>query len=209
LATSFAEFDRYFLEGQGQLWERQALCKARIIVGQDEAAGHAIHSIQTAAFDQPFGPGDAEAIREMRWKIEAASTPTNLKRGIGGLCDIDFLVQMLQLKYGQANSELRQSSTLAALAALYKAGRLCDDDYQFFASSYRFLRTVELRLRLMSTTARDSLPDDPAELARLARVLGFANEHALLAEVHRFTSQNRARFEQIFAANAESAVAAG
>ena len=200
LATSFAEFERYFAEGQGQLWERQALCKARIIV-EHAAARHALGAIQAAAFEQPFQPGDAEAIRDMRLKIEAAATPTDLKRGVGGLCDIDFLVQLLQLKFGRDNPEVRQASTLAALSALYKAGRLCDDDYQFFSASYRFLRTLELRLRLMSTTARDSLPDDPAELSRLARVLGQVDSAPLLAEVERTTQQNRARFEYIVAAS--------
>ncbi|MBS0208823.1 MAG: bifunctional [glutamate--ammonia ligase]-adenylyl-L-tyrosine phosphorylase/[glutamate--ammonia-ligase] adenylyltransferase [Planctomycetes bacterium] len=199
LATSFAEFERYFTEGLGQLWERQALCKARVVWGAKPAAEQALALVHQAAFSSCLRPGDSELIRQMRHRIEAAASPRNLKRGRGGICDIDFLVQLLQLRYAGEQPELRQPSTTLALAALYQSGRLSADDYEFLMASYRFLRTVELRLRLMSTTARDALPDDGAELDRLARALGLLSRSELEAEVSRYTEENRRRFEQLVA----------
>ncbi|HEX4132084.1 MAG TPA: bifunctional [glutamate--ammonia ligase]-adenylyl-L-tyrosine phosphorylase/[glutamate--ammonia-ligase] adenylyltransferase [Pirellulales bacterium] len=205
LATSFDEFQRYFAEGRGQLWERQALCKARAVFGEPELCRRAMRLVHQAAYEHLFHAPDAVAIRQMRMRIEAASTPNNLKRGIGGLCDIDFLVQMLQLRCGRECPQARQSSTLDALAALHKAGRLSTDDYEFLYISYRFLRTVELRLRLVSTTARDALPDDSMERARLARALGLPDGDALVEQYRRLTSDNRRRFDDLVAETAAGA----
>ena len=88
--------------------------------------------------------------------------------------------------------------TLAALAALAEAGALARDDCEFFTASYRFLRTIQLRLRLMSTTARDDLPDDPRELAKLAGLLHYASGQSLLADCQRTTAEIRRRTERLF-----------
>jgi glutamate-ammonia-ligase adenylyltransferase len=101
LATSFAEFTRYFAEGDGQLWERQALTKARVVVSAEGAGAEATRLAEEAAYQHRFNPADAAAIRDMRRRLEDASTPTNLKRGAGGIVDIEFLVRMLQLKHGR------------------------------------------------------------------------------------------------------------
>ena len=124
------------------------------------------------------GSEDAETIRQMRQRLEETATPGNLKRGPGGLVDIEFLVQMLQLKHAPAHPEIAQPGTLDALAALAAAGIFQPDDCDFFTASYRFLRTIQSRLRLMSTTARDDLPDDPRELAKLAGLLGYDSAEA-------------------------------
>lgn len=204
LATTLEEFARYFAEGGGQLWERQALCKARVAFGVPEIAQKAMEAVHTAAFQHPFTGADAEAIREMRCRLEASALPRNLKRGAGGICDIDFLVQMLQLKHGGKNPALRVPSTLAALGALFKAGHLSTGDFQFFSASYRFLRTIEARWRLMNTTARDDLPENPVELAKLARGLGHADAQSLLNEYQSYTRRNRARFDQLFSENSRA-----
>src|SRR6185369_16278244 len=112
--------------------------------------------------------------------------PGNLKRGPGGLVDIEFLVQMLQLKHAESHPEIAQSSTLDALAALESARLLKRDDYDFLVASYRFLRGIQLRLRLMSTTARDDLPEEPRELAKLAGLLGYSSAEGLLADCARY-----------------------
>ena len=100
LATSLAEFSRYFSSGQGQLWERQALCKARVVFGSPRAAesgGRGPFAGRVRAI--PGSRNDAESIWQMRQRMEDSATPGNLKRGPGGLVDIEFLVQMLQLKH--------------------------------------------------------------------------------------------------------------
>jgi [glutamine synthetase] adenylyltransferase / [glutamine synthetase]-adenylyl-L-tyrosine phosphorylase len=121
-----------------------------------------------------------------------------LKRGPGGIVDIEFLVQMLQLQHARGNSTLREPNTLQALNALYHAELLSVDDYEFFDVSYRLLRTIEGRLRLMNSTARDQLPQDPVELSKLANLLHYPSSDGLLLDYENATRQIRQRFERIF-----------
>ncbi len=89
--------------------------------------------------------------------------------------------------------------THAALKALGQAGYLSAEDTAFFVESYRFLRTLQSRLRLMSSTARDNLPEEPRELAKLAGLLHYDSPEKLLADCQHFTAENRRRFERLFA----------
>jgi [glutamine synthetase] adenylyltransferase / [glutamine synthetase]-adenylyl-L-tyrosine phosphorylase len=198
LSTSLAEFTRYFTSGQGQLWERQALCKARVAYGSPRVAGLAAEALRHVAFLPPWHPEQADTIRQMRQRMEETATPGNLKRGPGGLVDIEFLVQMLQLKHARELPQVAVPGTVAALHALYAAGVMGRDDYDFFAASYRFLRTIQSRLRLMSTTARDDLPEEPRELAKLAGLLGYTTAGGLLTDCQRYTTENRRRTERLF-----------
>lgn len=198
LSTSLAEFSRYFGCEQGQLWERQALCKARVVYGSPRAAELAIDAIRQAAFAPTWHAENAESIWQMRKRLEVTATPGNLKRGPGGLVDIEFLVQMLQLKHAAHQPEVALPGTLDALRALHAANILNRDDYEYFVGSFRFLRTIQGRLRLMSTTARDDLPEDSRELAKLAGLLGYTSSTGLLDDCRRYTTENRRRSERLF-----------
>ena len=160
LAVSRQEFTRYFAEGAGQLWERQALCKARPVCGSIRAIRSATAAVHRAAFGHRWRRKDAEEIQHMRARLEETAAAGDLKRGPGGIVDIEFLVQMMQLQHARKNPRLRAPNTLAVLAELHTAGLLGDDDYRFFDAQYRFLRTIEGRLRLLNSTARDTLPHD-------------------------------------------------
>lgn len=199
LATSLDEFCRYFTEGQGTIWERQALLKSRVIYGTADAMAAAERAIIDSIYARPWQPSDGASIRDMRYRLEQTASPNNLKRGPGGLVDIEFLVQMLQLKYGTGRPQLRAASTIGALQALHKSGQINNADFEFFSQAYRFLRTIEARLRLVNPTARDDLPEDRTELAKLARVLGYEDGESLLREIESNTNRIRQRFEQIFA----------
>ncbi len=97
-----------------------------------------------------------------------------LKLGPGGIRDIEFAVQLLQLVHGGADPELRVRTTLAALDELADAGYVGRHDAEQLAAAYRFLRTVEHRLQLDDEQQVHALPADELELDRLARVLGYA-----------------------------------
>jgi glutamate-ammonia-ligase adenylyltransferase len=197
LATSFEEFRRYFESGQGQLWERQALCKARVVYGSPDAARKAIEAINFAAFVHPWREENAGEIHQMRMRLQETAKPGNLKRGVGGIVDIEFLVQMLQLKHGGDGPQIRVPGTFEALAALHDAGLLSSDDFEYFDKSYRATRAIIGRLQLMNTTAGHDLPTDPIELAKLARLLSYADPHKLLADCEHFRQENRRRFERL------------
>src|SRR6185369_657028 len=80
LATSFGEFARYYAEGPGRLWERQSLCRARVIFGDKRTSNEAIRLVHRSAFDHPWRPEDAAAIRDMRRRLEDGAGPGNVKR---------------------------------------------------------------------------------------------------------------------------------
>jgi len=198
LATSLPEFSRYFAEGDGQLWERQALCKARVVCASEEMTAKTQDAVARAAFDHPWSGTDAEGIRQMRRRLEETAKGPDLKRGPGGIVDIEFLVQMLQLKHGHDTKAIRTPNTLKGLRALSKAGLLPDEDARFLTDSYRFLRILEGRLRLMNLTEQSRLPDDPTELTKLSHLLRWPSGGALLVDFQRYLDGTRERFDRIF-----------
>ena len=202
LATSLAEFSRYFAEGNGQLWERQALCKGRVVCASEQMEAKTAAAVARAAFDHPWSAADAEGIRQMRRRMQGTAEGANLKRGPGGIVDIEFLVQMLQLKHGRRLETVRTPNTLRALRALRKAGLLADDDARFLTDSYRFLRILEGRLRLMNLTDQNKLPDDPTELTKLSHLLRWPSGGALLVDFERYLAETRKCFDRLFDAEA-------
>jgi glutamate-ammonia-ligase adenylyltransferase len=198
LAVSLDELDRYFAEGRGQLWERQALCKARPIFGTPEARERAMRVVHKCLTVRPWSGESAEAIRNMRMRLQETASPHNLKRGPGGTVDIEFTVQMLQLKWASQFPKVLTSGTLDAICELQSAGCLDGGDGEYLSRSYRFLRSIESGLRLMNTTARHDLPEDSGELKKLAFLLGHSSGESLWRECRDFTRENRARFDRIF-----------
>jgi glutamate-ammonia-ligase adenylyltransferase len=198
LAVSFDAFARYFAEGPAQLWERQALCKARPVIGNPAASQHAMEIVSQAAFGTPWQPEFAAEIRGMRLRMEEGASRRNLKRGPGGTVDTEFLVQMLQLKHGGQDASVRVPGTLDALTALEQAGYLSTGDAEYFRNSYRFQRSIEARIRLMDATGRHELPVNERELAKLAYLLGYSRADALVTEAENTFAENRARFHRIF-----------
>src|SRR5262249_47042440 len=161
--------------------------------GSPRAAAATEAAVARAAFCRPLTTDDLRAIRQMRARLEETAGPRNLKRGRGGMVDIEFLVQMLQLRHGYENPALRGPNTLPALTALQAAGTLSPGDPEFFTESYTFLRRVESRLRLLHAAARDELPGDPTELATLARGLGLPGVETLMDRCTYYQAENRRR----------------
>jgi len=206
-AISLAEFARYFApDGPAAVWERQALVKARLVVGAEDAAAEARRIIDGATFNRTWTAAEVESIRRMRYRMEEGAKVSNLKRGPGGVVDIEFIVQMLQLVHGGKNRSLRTTETLAGLVALHAAGHLTEERMTFLKRAYRTLRAIEGRLRLLDTAGRHDFPSDPEEQRKLAHLLGYEAPDALVADVQEITARTRAEFETIFAAT-EAALA--
>ena len=198
LAVTIRSFAEYFATGSGQLWERQALCKARAIYGPDAARERAMAAVTAAAYGPAWRPEQAAEIRDMRRRLEETASPRNLKRGEGGTVDTEFLVQMLQLRHGGDDASVRVPGTLDALSALEAGGYLASDDADHFRRGYRLLRSVEARIRLMNSAGRHEFPTDPVELHKLAYLLGRDDPAALEREVAACRRETRARFERLF-----------
>jgi glutamate-ammonia-ligase adenylyltransferase len=198
LAVSLDEFQRYFQSGHGQLWERQALCKARPVFGSPAARDRTMAVIRQVIVDCGWTSSRADEIRQMRFRMQDTASTKNLKRGVGGTVDVEFIVQMLQLRSAATHPEVLVPGTQDAIAALHEAGQLTDEDAQYLSKSYMFLRRVESGLRLMNTSARHDLPDDPLELKKLAFLVGCESATELLEDCVDYRQHNRAHFERIF-----------
>ncbi len=216
LVIALEGFRRYHgaAEGAGahvrsQLWERQALLRARLVAGDAAIWGDVQEKILLPAVYAP--PRDrgalAAEIRRMRERMEAeigreSSRGKNPKAGRGGLVDVEFAAQFLQLAHGHSHPSIRTPNTPQALLRLREAGLLRDAHYQALAKGYEFLRRLDLRLRIVHDFTVDHLPGGGRALELLARRLGYYGEDPaarLLAEYERVTSEVRAAFDRVVA----------
>ncbi len=174
---------RGYYEKWAKTWEFQALLKARPVAG-DLALGRAYLDIieplvWTAAGRDGF-VGDVQAMRRRVVEhIPAQEAERQIKLGSGGLRDVEFAVQLLQLVHGRADASLREGATLSALAALTDGGYVGREDGEKLNEAYAFLRTLEHRIQLHQLRRTHVLPDDDASLRRLGRSLGFFSEPAV------------------------------
>lgn len=191
LVSSLAAFERYH-QSSSQVWERQALIKARVVAGDLSLTAPIQGLLEAIVYSDSIAADDVAEIGRLRGRIEnelagEASDRFNIKTGRGGIVDIEFLVQMLQLRYGRRLPTLRQRATLQALEALQTCGVLPGDDCQLLSQGYRFLRTLENRLRIDCDQPVEALESESAQLPLLARRMGYGGQDAasrLLADYH-------------------------
>jgi glutamate-ammonia-ligase adenylyltransferase len=136
-------------------------------------------------------------------RLEESRSESDLKRGFGGIVDIEFLVQILQLKYGKADASVRHPNTRIAIEKLRMAGHIDGYTHSFLVENYDYLRRVESRLRIVHNVSRDTLPDSPEDLEKLARRLGYHSSNgrsasdAFIEECERITRQTRQTFVRV------------
>lgn len=199
LVFPLAEFVRYFASGEARCWERQTLCRARVVRGDADFGAGVMAAVRAALLGGGWSAGVVDEVRAMRAKLEAGPTARNLKRGPGGVADVEFLLQLLQLKYGRGRPDILRPNVWEALDALEAAGLLAGDDAAGLRAGYTFLRHVTARLRIVTDRPLNELPEAPAEVAKLARRLGSADPAAFLGEVRRVTADLRRRFDALTA----------
>jgi [glutamine synthetase] adenylyltransferase / [glutamine synthetase]-adenylyl-L-tyrosine phosphorylase len=198
-AMSLDDLARYFAEsGPAAIWERQALVKARVVVGSPAAAARALRIVHAAAYEREWTAAEVVEIRRMRHRMEEGARATNLKRGPGGVVDIEFIAQVLQLVHGGREPAVRTPETLVGLERLQAAGYLSGSEFAFLEQAYRTLRTIEGHLRLLDAPARHDFPSVPSEQRTLAHLLGYGSPEDLVAEVQSLTSRTRKHFDVVF-----------
>ncbi|MFD7657316.1 bifunctional [glutamine synthetase] adenylyltransferase/[glutamine synthetase]-adenylyl-L-tyrosine phosphorylase [Actinosynnema sp. NPDC059797] len=191
-------------------WEFQALLKARPVAGDEELGRRYLEVVRplvwTAAEREDFVPDVQAMRRRVEDHVPAGLTDRELKLGRGGLRDVEFAVQLLQLVHGRGDEELRITSTTQALAALGRGGYVGRADAADFGRAYRFLRTLEHRLQLQRLLRTHLFPadDDASALRWLARAAGLSAEggqseaQVLLAEFRKRANQVRRLHEKLF-----------
>ncbi|MGZ4688443.1 MAG: bifunctional [glutamine synthetase] adenylyltransferase/[glutamine synthetase]-adenylyl-L-tyrosine phosphorylase [Acidimicrobiia bacterium] len=165
-------------ERWAQTWEFQALIKSRPAAGDPELGAGFTRLVDPFVWPDVLGPDAVRAVRAMKARAEGEThrrglDDRELKRGRGGIRDIEFAVQLLQLVHGRHDLTIRSTNTLEALGQLVAAGYVDEHDAANFDAAYRFLRTVEHRLQLWDEQQTHTLPTDIAARTRLARVLGY------------------------------------
>ncbi len=175
LAGYRAHWDRW-----AQPWERQALLKARPLAGDSELGAAFANAAATQLWDRGLGTDAIHQVRAMKARTEHLAAvgragDREIKRTPGGIRDIEFSVQLLQLVHGPFDPGLRVRGTLPALTALADGGYISRDDALWLRASYRFLRRVEHAVQIDDDRQTHSLPERRAERARLARVVGLVD----------------------------------
>ncbi|MGH7930640.1 MAG: bifunctional [glutamate--ammonia ligase]-adenylyl-L-tyrosine phosphorylase/[glutamate--ammonia-ligase] adenylyltransferase, partial [Candidatus Binatia bacterium] len=175
VVCSLDAYREYHRSGS-QLWERQALIKTRFVAG-DPALGKEIEKLaESFAYGSGLSKEGVEEIHHLRMRMERElagedETRFNLKKGRGGLVDIEFLTQMLQLAHGHRLRAVRRRGTLKALQKLFECKILNNVEYRLLFDGYLFLRRLDHRLRLERDQSIDAFEADPARLEGIARAL--------------------------------------
>jgi [glutamine synthetase] adenylyltransferase / [glutamine synthetase]-adenylyl-L-tyrosine phosphorylase len=196
-------------EKRAQLWERQALVKARVVAG--DAALFEVLSrevIIPLVYERPLPANAAAEIDRLRMRMERevsqeSEDQVNTKSGHGGLVDVEFTAQYLQLLHGGTWPALRTTHTLTALEGLRTAGLLSTGDAEVLRQGYLFQRGVENRLRLIHGQSLSLMPTKGRPLALLARRLGYLGPEAaesLLSDYRAYSLRVREAYARILRA---------
>lgn len=177
VVRSVSAYEAYW-QRWAQPWERQALLKAVPVAGDAELGRAWAAAAEQAVWGRPFSVDDLRHVRALKVRAEAEAqrrggAERDVKRGPGGIRDIEFAAQLLQLVHGRVDADLRAPGTLAALGQLRQGGYVDPDDADALADSYRFLRRVEHAVQLEAERQTHSVPVERDERRRVARVLGF------------------------------------
>ena len=199
LASHVAYYQRW-----AKTWEFQALLKARPVAG-DLLLGRAyVQAVSPLVWSASERPDFVTDVQQMRRRVvgtlPAAASHRELKLGPGGLRDVEFAVQLLQLVHGRTDESVRSPNTLEALEDLSTFGYVGRADAAELDRAYRFLRTVEHRLQLERLRRTHVMPEDPADLRRLGRSLGMRSDPAaeLDREWRRHAREVRRLHEKLF-----------
>ncbi|MEK6566399.1 MAG: hypothetical protein AABZ41_06815 [Bacteroidota bacterium] len=194
LAMSRQGYRNYY-ETRGELWERQMLLKARMVAGNKKVGEGWLADLEPFVYPKTLLASPLEKIREIKNRIESKTeTDLNIKLGTGGIRDIEFITQALQLLNSPLNNKVRQQSTLAALESLAGANALSQEEQRDLREAYLFLRSVEHRLQLLHGQQTHSLPETQDEKQSLAKSLGFESSSKFDAVLR----QRRKRVRDIF-----------
>lgn len=208
LESHLVYYDRW-----AKSWEFQALLKARPLAGDRELGDRYVEAVAPKVWSSASRENFVESVQRMRERvtenIPMDELDVQLKLGPGGLRDVEFTIQLLQLVHGQSDPEVRQVATLPALIALAEQGYIGRVEAAEFAQDYRFLRLLEHRLQLSRLRRTHLMPTDPEALRVLARASGLATNAADLTEQWQRTKQAvRSLHERLFYRPLLSAVAA-
>src|SRR6059058_655658 len=201
LARSLDSMENYYA-GFGETWERLALIKARGIGGSRELAYEFLRQHQPFIYPKSTTPDLLDEIANIKRRIERDvvgpdQLESDVKLGRGGIREIEFVVQALQLIHGARHAFLQEASMLKALRGLRQLDLLPHDEVLTLDKAYRFLRRVEHRLQIEAEQQTHTVPQEPEALRRLALSLRFSSGERFTAALHEKMNSVRSIFERV------------
>ena len=202
LALSFAAMEQYY-QSEGRDWERYAWVKARAVAGDIGAGERLLLTLRPFVYRRYLDYTALDGLREMKAliaaEVERRELADDLKLGPGGIREIEFLAQALQLIRGGREPAMRQRALLPALSALAEAGHLPATTAQRLADAYRFLRRLENRLQMLADQQVHALPEDVFARLRIATALDYPDWSALRSDLDRHRGLVAQEFERLLA----------
>jgi glutamate-ammonia-ligase adenylyltransferase len=198
----------HYYDVLGRTWERQAFVKARPAAGDISLGEEFLAQLQPWIYRRYLSRADITGIRALKRRIEhrtehEGAEATDVKTGRGGIRDVEFVIQFLQLLNGGDLPQLRTTGTLEAIARLESCGCLTHQESSLLAENYSILRKIEHRLQIMFDLQTHRLPRSPDELRRLAIRLGYTDRdgktalEAFQADYQRITELNRKMLDHL------------
>ena len=205
LARSLSGYRDYYAH-HAMVWERQSLLRARAVAGDAALAAEFLDLAAATAYVDPFPEADGREIRKVKARVERERIPPgedpqlHFKLGPGGLVDVEFTAQLLQLEHGGSDKTVRTPSTVGALRALRDAGALSDDDCTALLEAYHFCNRARDARFLLTGRPVDSLPGVPEDAQKLGRLLGYLDhpQVKMREDYKRLTRRARAVVERVF-----------
>jgi len=202
VALSFAGMDQYF-QREGRDWERYAWLKARAVAGDIEAGEQWLQTLRPFVYRRYLDFTALDGLRDMKAAIAAEvarrELADDIKRGPGGIREIEFLAQALQLIHGGREPTLRERRLLPALRALMDSRQISQENGDALIQAYRFLRKLENRLQMLRDAQTHALPENALDRARIALGLGYADWSALEAALAVQRERVAAEFGELLA----------
>lgn len=201
LVMSLAQAEEYYQE-QGREWERFAMVRSRVITGNPRDKRLLDEILRPFSFRRYIDYGVIESIRDMKAMIQREvrrkGLHDNIKLGAGGIREIEFIVQSLQLIQGGRDKRLREANTLQVLPLLVDAKLLPPQAQQSLTSAYRFLRRLENCLQELNEKQTQQLPQSAQEREVICQVMGYTSWQDLAAELKLIQSQVNQHFSELF-----------
>lgn len=207
LALSVKGYEEYF-KTRARIWEQQAMTRARFVAGNATLGEKFLKVAHEFAYRKKFEYGSLIEISRLRERMEKelakeSTKGKNIKLGFGGLVDIEFSLQILQLMHGYQNPKLRCTNMLDVLKVVAAYGILDQKAVDQMSEYYVFLRNLECALRIVGISSSNHLPKDKFSLAALSRLLGYEGKKvdqqadALLVDYDEITGQVRALYRKM------------
>lgn len=206
LVTTFDSFEAHHRE-RAMVWEQQAMTKARWVAGDERFKDRVSSLIGDLTYGMPLGVDGLDEIVRVRGRMEeeiareGSGDHYEIKAGPGGLVDVEFAVQVLQLAHGGAHPSLRTTTTIEALDALSETGLVNEKQYNILRCAYLFYREIENRSQIYQDRSDPRIPKDVRKALPLARRLGYGNDddgaRQFLEEVTRTREAVRHEFNEI------------